>query len=173
MVGGMAGPGIAIGPMGGGVLIARGGGGMILGRLGGIPIMVGTSGGSRCVVGNRRQRLADGEVVMGYHQTDDAGKRGIQANGWKRGSSGLAGGGIYFARTPGETEGKAHHKGWIFECRVKMGNTKEVMGGDGGITFGTLESEGYDSVTIRGRRTGIEYVVYNCDQVETVRVWRA
>ena len=174
MIGGMAGPGIAIGPMGGGVLITgHGGGGMIVGGPGGIPLMIGTPRGRGHVVGNRRQRLANGEVVTGYHQTDEAGKRGILANGFRRGGSGLAGGGIYFARTPGETERKAHHKGYIFEARVKMGRTKHVNGGDGGITYDRLQREGYDSVTIHGRASGIEYVVYNRDQVQIVRVFSA
>jgi len=37
-------------------------------------------------------------------------------------------------------------------------------------TFAKLQSEGYDSVKVLGMKTGIEYVVYNKDQVELVEV---
>ena len=65
--------------------------------------------------GGRKNRLKNGDVVSGYHQTSEAAKDGILKTGWNRGTDGLAGGGIYFARTPGETAKKAHNKGWIFK----------------------------------------------------------
>ena len=83
-----------------------------------------------------------------------------------RGKTGLAGGGIYFATCREDTEGKAHQKGVILRCRVRLGRVKEIpWTGDKSITFAKLLQQGYDSVFIQ-RAGGDEYVVYNSDQVE-------
>ena len=87
-----------------------------------------------------------------------------------RGSSGLANGGIYFAVNKGDTNHKAHKKGVLLKCRVKLGKVKRISSsGDSSITFNSLLNQGYDSVEIP-RPGGTEYVVYNKDQVYGIEV---
>ena len=105
-----------------------------------------------------------------YHQTDEASFRLIEGSGLKmlRGSTGLAGGGIYFAVSKSDTAGKAHKKGVMLTCSVRLGKVKKVSsGGDASVTFSSLQKEGYDAVEIP-RRGGTEFVVYNLDQVRIV-----
>jgi hypothetical protein len=86
-----------------------------------------------------------------------------------RGSSGLAGGGIYFAESERETQGKAHSHGVMIVANVKLGRSKHVPpNGDQSITHRSLIHEGYDSVMIP-RPGGTEWVVYNYDQVEIIQ----
>ena len=86
-----------------------------------------------------------------------------------RGSTGLAGGGIYFATSAAATGHKAHKSGVILCCKVLLGRVKTIApGGDGSITFRQLQQEGYDSVKIP-RANGTEFVVYNSDQVVNIR----
>jgi len=102
-----------------------------------------------------------------YHQTDLDGLRGILSTGrMNRGSSGYAGGGIYFAGSASETHQKAHSKGAILRANVSLGSSKTISKSDGDIDFNSLKRSGYDSVHIQGLRTGDEYVVYNSDQVQ-------
>ena len=102
-----------------------------------------------------------------YHQTSSDAARVIKSSGkMYRGSSGLAGGGIYFAETPRDTEHKAQHHGEVLSCEVDLGRTLELgPDGDSSMTHTKLKSMGYDSVKITGRR-GDEYVVYNHAQVK-------
>jgi len=82
-----------------------------------------------------------------------------------RGSSGLAGGGIYFADSPSETSGKAHNHGVIIKCEVDRGKVKSLgSSGDSSITHRSLKKGGFDSVQI-ARPGGTETVVYNHGQV--------
>ena len=104
-----------------------------------------------------------------YHQTDEASAQSIlSTQKMLRGSSGLAGGGIYFAESPSATEGKAHQHGVILRARVRVGRYLETSSPDSDMTYSRLRSMGYDSVKITGRRTGTEWVVYNHDQVERI-----
>jgi len=113
----------------------------------------------------RKTRLKQNSKVL-FHQTaPNFADLIIKSKQMKRGSTGMAGGGIYFACSPQETEGKAHQKGVILKCLVKLGNIKTVhVNGDTSITFQALLTQGYDSVLIP-RPGGTEYVVYNYDQV--------
>jgi len=111
-------------------------------------------------------RCAGGKVEFLYHQTSKevAGKI-LQENRMLRGQGGLAGGGIYFATSQADTNHKAHQHGIVLLCRVHLGRVKTISAsGDSSITFTSLQREGYDSVLIP-RQNGMEYVVYNCDQV--------
>lgn len=110
-----------------------------------------------------------------YHQTSRAARDDIVAsNRMMRGRTGLAGGGIYFAESPEETEHKAHYRGWIIQARVRLGRAKVFDGAAAqrSFTFSELRRDGYDSVEIVGRR-GREFVVYNWDQVEVINSWEA
>ena len=111
-------------------------------------------------------RCAGGKVEFLYHQTSQevAGKI-LQENRMLRGQGGLAGGGIYFATSQADTNHKAHQRGIVLLCRVHLGRVKTISAsGDSSITFTSLQREGFDSVLIP-RQNGIEYVVYNCNQV--------
>ena len=111
----------------------------------------------------------EGHTLTLYHQTDEAGARSILSEQkMLRGSSGLAGGGIYFAESPSATEGKAHQHGVILRARVRVGRYMETSSPDSDMTYSRLRSMGYDSVKITGRRTGIEWVVYNHGQVDMI-----
>lgn len=117
-----------------------------------------------------RQNRLNANTKTLYHQTSREAAETILACGTMfRGSDGLAGGGIYFATDPVHTEHKAEHKGVILECRVRLGNVKEITtAGDSTITFRSLTKEGFDSVLVP-RVRGHEYVVYNLDQVTPLR----
>jgi len=115
---------------------------------------------------SERDRRLDGNVKTLYHQTDEAGSRAIRQEGFRRGESGIAGPGIYFAESAADTNHKAHHKGIMLTNDVRLGRVKRIQPeGDRSITFSSLQREGYDSVMIP-RPGGTEYVVYNRDQAE-------
>ena len=122
----------------------------------------------------RHKRLNSNVKVL-YHQTSKENAAQIRRDKYrmKRGSSGLAGGGIYFAVSKDQTDRKAEHRGVYITARVRLGNVKEIeMIADKDITFTSLLKEGYDSVKIN--RYGIadmaEYVVYNYDQVKVMNI---
>mmetsp|Transcript_8322 Transcript_8322/g.20333 ORF Transcript_8322/g.20333 Transcript_8322/m.20333 type:complete len:250 (+) Transcript_8322:84-833(+) len=106
-----------------------------------------------------------------YHQTGHTAAMAIKASGkMRRGLSGMAGPGIYFAETPQHTNEKARGgSGYMVTARVYLGNSKHVYD-PCHETYTSLKAVGYDSVTIQGRRTGTEYVVYNWDQVKVLDV---
>jgi hypothetical protein len=128
---------------------------------------------SRREVGQRSDRIR-GNVAELFHQTSAESCRLIvEANAMKRGSSGIAGGGIYFATSLRETMHKAHHHGFVLCCRVKLGSVDRWLGTkiDSGVTFNSLLRHGRDSVFIP-RPGGDEYIVYSSDQVQLLRVCR-
>eukprot|EP00039_Didymoeca_costata_P000177 m.44472 g.44472 ORF g.44472 m.44472 type:complete len:259 (+) comp10099_c0_seq1:169-945(+) len=116
----------------------------------------------------RRKRLKDSPSVVLYHQTSrEIANKIIKTQEMKPGTKGLAGGGIYFALTPEDTDGKAHNRGPILKCTVKLGNVKKLgANGDSGMNFEKLfngDGGPFDSVFIRRDRP--ERVVYMSDQV--------
>jgi hypothetical protein len=121
----------------------------------------------------RHRRLDEGPVMTLYHQTDHASAQQIHdSQQFRRGSSGLASGGIYFATSASDTHVKAHRRGVILRARVRLGTIKTISSsGDSGITFTSLQSQGYDSVKVP-RPGGTEYVVYNYDQVYQIEFHR-
>jgi hypothetical protein len=104
-----------------------------------------------------------------YHQTDPSAADSIlRDQRMLRGSGGMAGGGIYFATSPSDTQHKAKSHGVILSVKVRLGKIKTISsGGDTSITFTSLQREGYDSVKIP-RPGGTEYVVYNYDQCSQI-----
>jgi hypothetical protein len=121
---------------------------------------------------SRAERLAKNQKML-YHQTSPsiAGLI-ISSQSFRPGKATcIAGSGIYFARTPSETEGKAHNGGVVLSAIVSLGNVKTISpDGDPSITYEGLLAEGYDSVMIPRRGGRPEWVVYNEDQVHTVRM---
>jgi len=89
--------------------------------------------------------------------------------GFKAGSSGWCGGGIYFATTPAATGSKAigpdSHTGFIIEAIVDVGKVLHMTETcDRSMTGQTLASEGYDSVAFNPG-DGDEYIIYSNDRV--------
>jgi len=118
--------------------------------------------------GNRERRLRSNSMTL-YHQTSpDVARKILTSQKMRRGKGGLAGGGIYFATSPSDTENKAHRHGTILAAEVHLGKVMRVdPNGESGITFTKLSKKGYDSVLIP-RSGGAEYVVYNYDQVTSI-----
>jgi hypothetical protein len=103
-----------------------------------------------------------------YHQTDaETAEVILRTQHMKPGSSGLAGGGIYFATTPELTGHKAQRKGVILEATVALGKILTLdADGDRTMTLQKLKSMGFGSVCIaRAVSSGQEYVVYDPGQV--------
>jgi len=143
-------------------------------------------------------------ILKGYHQTNKDIANIIQNTSnnefwFLAGSKGMFGAGIYFARTPRETQAKAHEKGVILEADMLLGNPLNLTSHgdrDGFVQeyghlhvdmlYHTLQVNGYDSViAIRDERTsgelrkldigrfmqtGNEYIVYNTEQAIFSRV---
>ena len=117
---------------------------------------------------NRASRLRDGGTATLFHNTD-ADRKIISEQRMVRGSSGWAGGGIYFAGSENETLQKTQNKGRTLEARVKLGRVLVVTTSSvKDFSFTELQNMGFDSVKITGIRTGDEYVVYNGDQVGSI-----
>lgn len=125
---------------------------------------------SEDVYQGRQRRLQPAGSRTLYHQTSpDAAKAIIASQQMNRGSQGSLGGGIYFAQSPADTDRKAVQKGVILVCEVRLGNTKVVAAPDPSITFAQLLKGGHDSVMTNFFQTGPEFVVYNVDQVTSIR----
>ena len=121
----------------------------------------GGGGGGRSRIGNKKTL---------YHETDAKGAQGIQATGFRCGTDGMAGGGIYFAVDPAHTGHKAHNHGFMITASVRLGRVKTIdANGDKSITLQSLKAEGYDSVMIP-RPGGMEYVVYDKAQCTVISV---
>ena len=120
---------------------------------------------------NEREQRLNSNIKTLFHQTDhDAADKILNSGYMLRGSSGLAGGGIYFATSVDHTNHKAIKKGVVLRCKVKLGRIKKISKyGDYNMTFNKLSNDGYDSVLIP-RDNGYEYVVYNWDQVQAIGI---
>lgn len=121
--------------------------------------------------------LQDGPGTrMVWHHTK-AGKEIGQEGRMRRGSTGCVGAGIYFAETRAECENKALTSGYAVQARIRTGRALIVNKEDltntawKNTTFSWLKKQGYDSVEVRGFKTGTEYVVYNYDQVDLRKVF--
>jgi hypothetical protein len=107
-----------------------------------------------------------------YHMAAyDVADRILGGEGFKPGTSGLAGAGIYFATTNSDCVHKAQARGGrfkIIQTRVWLGRVRTIPAhGQSGITLASLQKEGYDSVFIP-RGGGDEFVVY--DPAQTVPI---
>lgn len=117
----------------------------------------------------REQRL-DSNVVTLYHQTDrEAARLILGSQQMIRGREGAAGGGIYFAQSPQDTQRKAHNHGVVLLCRVRLGRVKHLPGPQSDVTFRQLLADSYDSTLLDCFSSGPEWIVYNKDQVASIR----
>mmetsp|Transcript_83485 Transcript_83485/g.241586 ORF Transcript_83485/g.241586 Transcript_83485/m.241586 type:complete len:138 (+) Transcript_83485:24-437(+) len=88
------------------------------------------------------------------------------------GSRGKVGGGIYFCHSLTDCSKKSTQgKGWKVTARVLVGRAKELhISQISTHDFTRLQREGFDSIRLIGLTCGVEYVVFNADQVELVSV---
>lgn len=118
---------------------------------------------------SRESCLANNTITL-YHQTSPTFAASIMRSGrFERGSSGMAGGGIYFATSEAATYRKAHHRGAMISATVRLGRIKSIGPNEPPMNFHSLCREGYDSVRIPYLPSGPEFVVYNYDQVTNLR----
>mmetsp|Transcript_15431 Transcript_15431/g.34010 ORF Transcript_15431/g.34010 Transcript_15431/m.34010 type:complete len:149 (+) Transcript_15431:49-495(+) len=111
-----------------------------------------------------------GEVKMLYHITS-SGEEIKLAEHMVRGAGGIVGPGMYFADTAVACKAKAKSKGWLIKARVFLGKSKAMSTAEAQkYTFTELQTEGYDSLVLSGLSSGVEYIVYNKDQVELVSI---
>ena len=102
-----------------------------------------------------------------FHCTSTSNAASIKSRGFHCGSSGLAGGGIYFATSVDDASRKAHDHGVVLECEVDLGNVMHLQySGDSSLTLYSVRSRGYDSVCIP--RNGTEYCVYEPRRVRVL-----
>jgi hypothetical protein len=110
-----------------------------------------------------------GQTVVAYHATSTYAAASIRAGGFRCGSVGLAGGGIYFATSEHDASRKSNHgNDVVLMCQLTLGRTLTLdQNGDQSMTLQKLNGMGYDSVRIL--RNGDEYVVYEPSRVRLLR----
>jgi hypothetical protein len=114
---------------------------------------------------NINETLKGGKKL--YHCTSEQNAQSIERGGFRPGSHGIAGGGIYFAETPADALRKAHNHGAVLKCRVKLGKVLDVAHeGDSSLTLSEVKRLGCDSVRIP--RFGAEYCVYEPSRAKVV-----
>jgi hypothetical protein len=102
-----------------------------------------------------------------YHCTSASNADSIRRSGFRCGSGGLAGGGIYFAESVSDASRKAHAQGVVLECEVDLGRMMHLShSGDSSLNLHSVKSRGYDSVCIP--RSGTEYCVYEPHRVRVL-----
>jgi hypothetical protein len=104
-----------------------------------------------------------------FHCTSAENAASIRRNGFRCGTSGLAGGGIYLAETEEDAKRKAHQHGVVIKCEVDLGKVHKVgFDGDESLCLSRLKAKGCNSVSIA--RKGTEYCVYEPQRVAVVEV---
>eukprot|EP01059_Diplonema_ambulator_P012992 TRINITY_DN23501_c0_g1_i2.p1 TRINITY_DN23501_c0_g1~~TRINITY_DN23501_c0_g1_i2.p1 ORF type:complete len:173 (+),score=30.74 TRINITY_DN23501_c0_g1_i2:400-918(+) len=115
--------------------------------------------------GERSKRLL-GSIRVLFHATTPQSACSIQKEGFLRGKSGKAGGGIYFAFSAAEAERKAVSAGGVVLVCVVLVGKELVTTGLTSYTFTELQAKGFDSVHLTGLGADKdELIVYNYDQV--------
>ncbi len=82
------------------------------------------------------------------------------------GSSGIAGGGIYFAETEADANRKAHRNGAMLRCEVDLGRQLQIPSGGDTHARQAMMNGGYQSVMVP--RNGTEHVIYDPSRVKRV-----
>jgi len=113
------------------------------------------------------------KILTLFHQTSQQAADMIVQNGFRPGTQGWCGGGIYFALSPQATTTKAigpdSHKGAMLQAEVDVGRVKYMSKTcDRGLTGETVVREGYDSVSFNPG-DGQEYIVYSSSKVISVK----
>ncbi len=83
-----------------------------------------------------------------FHGTDNKGVTGISKQGFRLGSGGMYGAGIYFATDSSKSSRSIYTKGSnkLLLCKVFLGKAKTLSCAQEGLTGEQLRSEGFDSV---------------------------
>ncbi len=105
-----------------------------------------------------------------FHCTSESNAASIMRNGFHCGSSGIVGGGIYFAMSAQDAIRQAHAKGTVLACDVELGRVHDVgFDGDRTLNLSRIRQLGCDSVRIpRNGEPGTEYCVYEPARVRLV-----
>ena len=102
-----------------------------------------------------------------YHCTSRSNAASIKSSGFRCGSGGMTGGGIYFAESISDASRKARQNGVVLECNVDLGRVMDVgSNGNDSLSLSSVRQRGYDSVRIP--RSGTEYCVYEPHRVRVV-----
>jgi len=102
-----------------------------------------------------------------YHCTSRSNAASIKSNGFRCGSGGMTGGGIYFAESISDASRKARQNGVVLECEVNLGRVMDVgSNGNDSLSLSSVRQQGYDSVRIP--RNGTEYCVYEPHRVRVL-----
>eukprot|EP00444_Apocalathium_aciculiferum_P006123 CAMPEP_0183396362 /NCGR_PEP_ID=MMETSP0370-20130417/9961_1 /TAXON_ID=268820 /ORGANISM="Peridinium aciculiferum, Strain PAER-2" /LENGTH=352 /DNA_ID=CAMNT_0025577139 /DNA_START=55 /DNA_END=1113 /DNA_ORIENTATION=+ len=117
-----------------------------------------------------------GAVKIVYHATSKEAGHSILKHGFRLGSGGWCGGGIYFADSPGATKGKAigpdSSQGFMIQARVAVGRVKVMSSTcDRSMSGPKLWATGFDSITF-DPGDGVETVVYSANRVLSARAYR-
>jgi hypothetical protein len=109
-----------------------------------------------------------------FHGTGDEGVQGIPKEGFRLGSKGMYGAGIYFATDSSKSAQEIYTKGSkkLLVCKVLIGKSMTVQGADRNLNLQSLKSKGFDSVLAprnsqltNGVRND-EYIIYDPDQAK-------
>ena len=103
-----------------------------------------------------------------FHGTGDAGIEGITRNGFRMGTGGMYGGGIYFATDSSKSAQSCYTKGSnkLLLCDVLLGRSMVVNQSNGSLNGDFVRQSGFDSV-YAPRGTAVandEFIIYHPDQ---------
>lgn len=117
----------------------------------------------------------EGGIMTLYHQTSAEIGALILKGGFKPGTKGWCGGGIYFATNPKATFTKAigpdSHTGFMIEAKVNVGKVLHEGKDCGHVDGPKVTGEGYDTVTFNPG-DGDEYVIYSADRVVSTKEYK-
>ena len=102
-----------------------------------------------------------------FHATTPFNADCILKHGFLCGSSGLAGGGIYFAETEADASRKAHRNGAMLKCEVDLGKQLQISFEGDALARKKMRDGGFHSVIIP--RVGTEHAVYDAKRVRHVQ----
>mmetsp|Transcript_100585 Transcript_100585/g.288822 ORF Transcript_100585/g.288822 Transcript_100585/m.288822 type:complete len:189 (-) Transcript_100585:182-748(-) len=130
---------------------------------------------SAAALGALTSSSSKGKVMTLYHQTSPEIAALILKGGFKAGSGGWCGGGIYFATTIADTDQKAigphSHTGFIIVATVDVGKVLHLNKTcDRSMTGKKLARRGYNSIVFNPG-DGDEHVVYSNDRVISAKAY--
>ena len=106
------------------------------------------------------------------HQTDlECANKIIETQLMIPGTTGLFGGGIYFANTIEAAALKAHKKGVFLCAEVNLGKTISISRDNipGNLNIAALKAQGYTAITGYRMQSGREIIVFDSKQVSNIK----
>lgn len=105
----------------------------------------------------------DAQIMIGFHQTNQAGAFGISKTGFRISDDGMLGPGVYFATCFEHTEFKANHRGAYICARVNVGNVIKTTSRNPAVNAAIA----CDTLYFDHRQHGSdEFCVRNSDRIE-------